>query len=140
MIKDFEFKTFLTPTDPEHSKPTGGLGVLYNKNFKIVKIQPNTEQFINLQNGGRVQLTAIILPNDVVIFLVNIYCWTNGHTNTLAADRSDDLMHIVLLELQSQPQGHRIIAGDLNADVCDLPSLQSVIDDGSFIDVATFFP
>eukprot|EP00973_Karenia_brevis_P064062 8902567-Karenia_brevis.AAC.1 len=93
MIKDFKFKTYLTPTDPEYSKPTGGLGVIYNNKLKVIKVQPNTEQFIKLQNGGRVQLLDIILPNDVVIFLVNIYCWTNGHTISTAADRSDDLMH-----------------------------------------------
>eukprot|EP00973_Karenia_brevis_P036340 5010409-Karenia_brevis.AAC.1 len=44
-------------------------------------------------------------------------------------------MSIVLDELKTQPTGHRVIAGDLNADIDDIPSLKDVFEDGSFIDV-----
>eukprot|EP00973_Karenia_brevis_P004295 588848-Karenia_brevis.AAC.1 len=86
-------------------------------------------------SSGRVQLLGIVLPNDIVILVVNIYCWTNGHTVTAAASRTDDLFHIICEELSQQPAGHRIIAGDLNADTADIPTLQSALDDNRFVDL-----
>eukprot|EP00973_Karenia_brevis_P023979 3306044-Karenia_brevis.AAC.1 len=44
-------------------------------------------------------------------------------------------MATILAELHTQPSGHRVIAGDFNADIADIPSLQEVVEDGSFIDV-----
>eukprot|EP00973_Karenia_brevis_P036401 5019798-Karenia_brevis.AAC.1 len=135
LVKDFKSKSFLTPTDPECIKPTGGLGAIFRNGIKIVKIQPLTKDFQELQNGGRVQLIAIVLPNDVIILVANMYCWTNGHTVSSSACRSDHLISTILDEFASQPPGHRLIVGDLNADVADIPSLKHAVDCGDFIDV-----
>eukprot|EP00973_Karenia_brevis_P067166 9340549-Karenia_brevis.AAC.1 len=64
-----------------------------------------------------------------------MYCWTNGHTVSNSASRTDNLFHIVLDELSHQPPGHRIIAGDLNADTADIPTLQSALDTDQYIDL-----
>eukprot|EP00973_Karenia_brevis_P032648 4508159-Karenia_brevis.AAC.1 len=86
-------------------------------------------------SSGRVQLLGIVLPNDIVVLVANVYCWTNGHTVTTAASRTDDLFHIIFEEFSHQPPGHRIIAGDLNADTADIPTLQSALDNNQFVDL-----
>eukprot|EP00973_Karenia_brevis_P039915 5509768-Karenia_brevis.AAC.1 len=45
------------------------------------------------------------------------------------------MIHIVLQELDQQPVGPRMILGDLNADLDDLPAIKSVIDDATYVDL-----
>eukprot|EP00973_Karenia_brevis_P081080 11244796-Karenia_brevis.AAC.1 len=58
LIKEkYNFKSFLTSTDPECTALTGGLATLCNNKFKMIKINPVTDAFKNIQYNGRVQLT-----------------------------------------------------------------------------------
>eukprot|EP00973_Karenia_brevis_P062664 8713665-Karenia_brevis.AAC.1 len=77
-------------------------------------------------------MTGIVLPSNVVLIVVNLYCWTNGHLSEKASQRSEDLMKIVVNELSSQPEGPRIILGDLNANPEDIPTLQNLLDLGHY--------
>eukprot|EP00973_Karenia_brevis_P020846 2864220-Karenia_brevis.AAC.1 len=73
-------------------------------------------------------MIGICLPGDVVLIVVNLYAWTNGHTCSEAALRTNDLVDVVLTELKTHPEGPRIILGDLNADPDDVPILQEQLD------------
>eukprot|EP00973_Karenia_brevis_P028120 3874417-Karenia_brevis.AAC.1 len=44
-------------------------------------------------------------------------------------------MNIVLTELDAQPPGHRLIVGDLNADVQDIPSLTNALHENQYMDI-----
>eukprot|EP00973_Karenia_brevis_P019453 2668924-Karenia_brevis.AAC.1 len=101
----------------------------------MIKINPVTTAFKNIQHNGRVQLTGLLLPNNVLLIVANVYCWTNGHTCTAASTRSDDMLHIVVEELACHPHGPRIILGDLNADPEDLPTLHHHLHVGDLIDI-----
>eukprot|EP00973_Karenia_brevis_P041723 5774588-Karenia_brevis.AAC.1 len=70
-----------------------------------------------------------------MLVIANLYCWTNGHTDTSAAERSDDLLHAVFTEFESLPDGPKMLVGDFNADTNDLPALQSRLDTGQYIDL-----
>eukprot|EP00973_Karenia_brevis_P000004 723-Karenia_brevis.AAC.1 len=78
--------------------------------------------------NGRVQMIGVCLPGDIVLNVVNLYAWTNGHICTDAAMRTNDLVEIVLAELKTHPEGPLIILGDLNADPDDIPVLQEQLD------------
>ena len=60
----------------------------------------------------------------------NVYGWTNGHTCTLAASRTDSLIQIIDNELRCHPPLPACIVGDLNAELHDLPAASKPIEDG----------
>eukprot|EP00973_Karenia_brevis_P064562 8970211-Karenia_brevis.AAC.1 len=101
----------------------------------MIKLHPTTLAFQNIQNNGRVQLIGVVLPGDVVLVVVNIYGWTNGHTCTQASQRTDDMFDVIFQELRSLPDGPKIILGDLNADPVDIPILNEQLDKGNFLDI-----
>eukprot|EP00973_Karenia_brevis_P093592 12418051-Karenia_brevis.AAC.1 len=111
------------------------MAAIAKSRVKIVKVQPNTEDFVRISQNGRVQMTGIILPSNVLLIVVNIYGWTNGHISAKSSQRTNDMLQIVFQELQSQPVGPRVILGDLNADPQDIPSLQDQLDQSHFIDI-----
>eukprot|EP00973_Karenia_brevis_P070195 9755633-Karenia_brevis.AAC.1 len=68
-------------------------------------------------------MTAIALPGNRLMLVANVYGWTNGHTCEESAMRTDHLLHIILAELSSYPDGPKLIVGDLNGDLDDFPSI-----------------
>eukprot|EP00973_Karenia_brevis_P086380 11977501-Karenia_brevis.AAC.1 len=66
-----------------------------------------------------------------------MYCWTNGHTNQGAADRTDSLMSAIFDEFHTHPKSPKIILGDLNADTNDINTLQQQLDNSDFIDLGS---
>eukprot|EP00973_Karenia_brevis_P022644 3116630-Karenia_brevis.AAC.1 len=135
MIRDHKIHAFLTHTDPENVNHTGGVGTLFRPKVKCMKLRPNTEGFLAAQSTGRVQLVAVMLPGNITLIIANIYCWTNGHTNQIAADRTNSLMSVIFEELQTHPRSPKIILGDLNADTDDIIALQQRLDDSEYIDL-----
>eukprot|EP00973_Karenia_brevis_P056534 7864090-Karenia_brevis.AAC.1 len=121
-------KGLLSCSDPEYGSPVGGVAAIAHHHIKIIKLQPNTSAFKDIMYNGRVQMIGICLPGDIVLNVVNLYAWTNGHTCGEAALRTNDLVEIVLAELKTHPEGPRIILGDLNADPDDVPVLQEQLD------------
>eukprot|EP00973_Karenia_brevis_P066104 9190381-Karenia_brevis.AAC.1 len=90
LLKAHHYKSFLSCTDPEYSHPVGGVATLARAKLKILKLQPVTPEFQTAQLNGRVQITGIVMPSNILLIVVNIYSWTNGHTCSQAAQRTDD--------------------------------------------------
>eukprot|EP00973_Karenia_brevis_P038453 5303805-Karenia_brevis.AAC.1 len=88
-----------------------------------------------IAGNGRVQLTSIILPHDVLLVVANVYGWTNGHTDAQARTRTDSMISMILNEFSQLPEGPRLIVGDFNADVENLPTLDAVVEEGKFVDL-----
>eukprot|EP00973_Karenia_brevis_P066320 9218122-Karenia_brevis.AAC.1 len=105
LSKNFEYKGFLTCADPEFSSPTGGVATISKQHVEIIKIVPNTLEFQKIMHDGRVQISGIVLPSSIVLFVVNIYGWTNGHTCEEAALRTEDMIQTIFNELKTQPKG-----------------------------------
>eukprot|EP00973_Karenia_brevis_P017534 2405044-Karenia_brevis.AAC.1 len=53
LIRQFELKTFLSPTDPECTSPTGGVGMLYRSGLRVIKLKTMTLAFQEIQDNGR---------------------------------------------------------------------------------------
>ena len=100
-----------------------------------MRIKPTTQKLQKIINGGRVQLTGIILPGNVLIVVFNIYLWTNGHTDPKALQRSIDLLDAVTNEWDSLPPGPKMLCGDFNCDLEDLPDVSRRLHDGTLIDL-----
>eukprot|EP00973_Karenia_brevis_P047412 6582859-Karenia_brevis.AAC.1 len=113
------------------------MSAVFRRGLKLIKLEPLTSAFLTLSESGRAQLVGVILPNGIILQIVNFYCWTNGHTNATARQRTTDLIQIALDELAMQPDGPKMLAGDLNADIDDIISLKCVIDDGSYVDIGS---
>eukprot|EP00973_Karenia_brevis_P021271 2924045-Karenia_brevis.AAC.1 len=77
---------------------------LSRSSLKLLKIQPRTPEFQSLVDGGRVQLIGILLPGDVLMLVLNVYGWTNGHTCIHASHKTNDLLSVALRELDSHPR------------------------------------
>ena len=133
-IKSHSCKGFLTGPDPELAH-TGGVGTIYRPRLKFIRLRPVTQKLQQCIDNGRVQLVALMLPHDVLLVIANVYCWTNGHQDTTAAMRSDDLLHAIFSEFDALPEGPKMLVGDLNADPSDLPTLQTHLDAGSYLDL-----
>ena len=88
-----------------------------------------------LINGGRVQITGIILPGNILIVVFNVYLWTNGHTDPKALQRSSDLLSAIMDEWDSLPPGPKMLLGDFNCELEDLTDITRRLQEGSMIDL-----
>ena len=91
-IKSSKHKAILTATDPELTM-TGGVGTMFKQHVKAIKLMPTTVALSSMTGNGRFQIVALFLPSNITITVVNIYGWTNGHTNHAAAARADTLYY-----------------------------------------------
>ena len=70
-----------------------------------------------------------------MIMYAVIYGHTGGRKDPKAAIATNALIQVVHGELDAQPKGPKIMAGDLNADVPNLPFLQTMIQNDGWTDV-----
>ena len=63
-----------------------------------------------------------------------LYGFTNGHKIKTQAALTDIFFKAIKEEIAVQPEGPVLIAGDFNADVQDLPTLQTLIHDMHYVD------
>ena len=135
-IRERNFKALLTGTDPETMK-TGGVGAMSKGRISVTKFKPKTNRMKELVKGGRVQLIGLSLPGNIMLVVANLYLGTNGHTDPAAAYRADDLLHVVTQEFAHMPPGPRLLCGDFNCDVEDLPTLGNMLATGDFVDLGS---
>ena len=90
----------LTPPDPELSHVTGGLGAFARTTVKLVELKPKSPALQAIIGNGRIQLTSMLLPNNLQVFCFNCYGWVKGDHDDNAAARTDDMIAAILSELQ----------------------------------------
>ena len=69
---------------------------------------------------------------EVIVF--SVYGMTGGHENMGAASLTSTIIESIQIEMQTHQREQCIIAGDLNAEPHDIPSLGSLLSDG-WVDV-----
>ena len=65
-LKDSKCKALLTGIDIELAK-TGVVGTITKNKIATMKIKPSTPKLQQLINSGRVQMTGISLPGNILI-------------------------------------------------------------------------
>ena len=94
---------------------------------RVIELTPKTEAFAQAYKKGRVGIYAVNLTKSKTITYVIIYGHTGGRKDPKEAAATNILLQIAHAELEVQPKGPKVIAGDLNADPKNLPHLQSLV-------------
>ena len=94
---------------------------------RVIDITPKTDAFAQAFKKGRVGIYAVNLATSETLTYVVIYGHTGARKNPKDAAATDILLQIAHAEMEAQPNGPKVIAGDLNADPKNLPHLQSLV-------------
>ena len=124
------------PLDPEHTKPSAGVGFSIAKPFSGIDIPPVTPGFTAAINTGRFGHHAIEIGSSTTVSIGNQYGWTGGHEDTAVARRTNLLIKAYIEELEHHPPGPKLLVGDLNCEGAeDLTHLQTLIDEQGWVDI-----
>ena len=66
----------------------------------------------------------------------NVYGHTNGHTEALQAQKTDRIIQAALRDRELTGMAPSVIAGDLNAEVHDLPAVHNALQVAGWVDAA----
>ena len=116
----------VSPCSPETAKPTAVVTTSIRHPGKLVEITGVTPEFREAYKSGRISICMVAINAQLACYIINCYGWTNGHTDTTAASRTDGLICCALHELDHHPCLPRFIVGDINAEVKDIASLHSL--------------
>ena len=122
------------PLDPNvKSHNLGGVGCLSTSQYIAIQIKPITPEFRNAVASGRCMLYNIEVGGGLNCFVYCIYGFTGAHSNKCQAFKTARLGTAIKAELDAQVCGPTCIVGDVNADLADIHSLQSLIIDLGWI-------
>ena len=125
----------ISPTDPETTRPSAGVGLIVRKPRNAKKLVPVTNEFRALTSAGRADIYGVGIGHNYMLVVINFYGWTGSHTCAEAQDRTTDLMRICFLELESREEHFHLLVCDLNADTQDIGILQQQLDAHSLTDL-----
>eukprot|EP00973_Karenia_brevis_P024590 3392257-Karenia_brevis.AAC.1 len=80
-------------------------------------------------------MLGVILPNNTVLTVFNLYGWTNGSSVAAQLQRTNSMLEIIFEEIAASPSGPIIVLGDLNASTIDLTPMAIQIEAGNYIDI-----
>ena len=121
--------------DPELRHNTGGVGGLCRHPHRLFDVQPITDDFSKLVEGGRVTLLGLDIGLTTPVLCFVFYDWTGGRHDGVAAKRTNHLMAAISQKAEAHPQYLCCAVGDLNADPQDLPDLNDFLESNVWIDV-----
>ena len=127
--------TILSILDPESKHNLGGVGITSIHSRKVVKVKPRSDSFKRAVTTGRVEHYAQDIGCSTTLSIFSIYGWTGGHQVRKQACRTDAIIAAIHDEVQRQPTGPVIIAGDLNGETKDFRTLQDMLDHESWTDI-----
>ena len=125
-----------TPTVPKSGGyALGGVGSITTAARRAIQVTPKTEAFKKATARGRVGMFAINLTKSKVVTYVVLYGHTGGRKDAKQAEATNCLLKIAYEELDAQPKGPKILAGDFNVDPSELPFLQTMCQIDGWTDV-----
>ena len=83
------------PLDPEHGEASAGVGLLCSDDFKPYPIPKPTEAYRDAVETGRCIILNFDLEKSTLPIAI-FYGWTGGAKGSIAAQRTTDLLDIVL--------------------------------------------
>ena len=122
------------PTDPEHGRPSAGVGALAYEGLKVYQVTNPTKDYLDAVATGRCIIICMDL-GGTTLSIACIYGWTGAKQNTSNAERTNDIISIVQLQFERMSEGPKAIVGDLNGDIEDFPTLGTLLKDQGWMDV-----
>ena len=123
------------PTDPEHTRASAGVGFIIARPHNAIDVPPQTDSFKDAVATGRCNHHAIEIGCSTTVSVYNLYGWTGGHTNPIAAGRTNKLVCSCHAEMDQHPPGPRLLVGDLNAEPEDLVQLMHMTTEEHWVDI-----
>lgn len=136
-LQESQTRCILTAPDSKLTHTTGGVGVIFGSRWKAVKLTPQFEIFSGIVTNGRVQLFGLPLPTGCIMLVFNFYAWSGAHTCAEPAERPNSMVEAILDEMTHYHVAPCLSLGDLNADIADITSVASDIDDGIVQDIGS---
>ena len=125
----------LSELDNEKSCNNAGIGIIQRGNTHIIKPNAAHKNLDKIRGKGRMELYGIQLQNKGVALVYSLYGWTTGETNNITAQRTNDLIQIILQDMNAKPRGPKFILGDFNATPDRLHALRDAIEDQTLFDI-----
>ena len=128
-------KTFLGgPTDPEKAKAAAGVGFTAVKGLNIYGVPKPTKDYLDAVRTGRLLIVCMDVEGTTLA-CATVYGWTGGSKGNVEAERTDDLLAIAVDQFSKMKPGPKMIAGDLNATIDALPTLEGMLKEQGWTDV-----
>ena len=100
----------------------------------IYSVPNPTEDYKDAVKTGRLLIICMDVEGTTLA-CATIYGWTGGVKGSLEAERTDDLIAIVREQFSRMKPGPKMIAGDLNATIEALPTLEAMLKEQGWTDV-----
>ena len=136
LAKGEGWDTTLGPVDPEFGRKAAGVGFCTQKGMMQLPIKPMTDDYDDAVRTGRLLIQQWELE-ECTLQIGNGYGWTGGVKGSKAADRTNDLFVIAVNELDLQEPGPKMLVGDFNGELEDLPIIQHLLKEKGWIDVGS---
>ena len=122
------------PTDPEHGKAAGGVGVVTVDGLTFYPIVDPIKDYVDAEATGRCMIRCMDV-GGVTMACANIYGWTGGVVGSKEAARTDDLLAIVRMQFAKLPPGPKMICGDFNGCLEAFPTIIDMIKEEGWTDI-----
>ena len=124
------------PTDPNASKPTGGVAMLATAASHPAIVKPQSAVFKRCVDEGHTMAYIIDMGFGFPVMRINVCAWTGAEKSTQAMAATHALFEAIFIEIEAQPSIPVIIAGDFNAHPSAIQPLRTRLERGAWHDVA----
>ena len=133
-LKKEGFNMALTPAIDNGGKATAGVGLLARAPLALQALQPRTEAFAAAQAVGRASIALVAAGAFTPILCVSAYGWASDPEGERLV-KTDALMDSIMKEVKEWPSMPTIIGCDLNAEVRQLPTLETALREATLMDL-----
>ena len=92
--------------------------------------ETHPELFRQALQTGRINITLCNFGSKEAVYVCNVYGWANGEKCTIAAGKTNKLFQAARAEFDCLPQHPKILVGDINATVEQLPDMKEMLQEG----------
>ena len=129
------YKLHLSKLDKEYEHNTGGTGLVNNSAKHVKSIKPICSTLAGLIDQGRIGLYNVEVCANVFCAVYVLYCYTNGDCVSDARERTCDMLDVVYNDFNLQPDGPKLIVGDFNCSISNIPHISQEVAAGKLFDI-----
>ena len=123
------------PADSHMLKAGGGVGVVHDEAYQVIQLEPITKEFKQAQDSGRALLFCLDFGDGYAVHAYCFYGISGSHECKQKTSCTNCILTAIRKEQRAQPPVPTCTMGDANADACDLPGLQKLLDNHTWFDV-----
>lgn len=121
------------PPDPEHEKVSAGVGLFATSPLIPMLLLNASKASADAVVTGRCCIYTFDIGGSTLLVAVK-YRWAGANKGNVAASRTDDSVAIKA-ELDAQPDGPKLITGDMHGDTDAFFNFQQMLTEGGWVDM-----